>query len=174
MHVQILIVIRHGESEFNAAARGSPGWRDPTIFDPALTQTGCRQAVRLRAQLTEEFKHNPCLAGSPSILWVTSPLRRSLQTLLLSCPFLPEADTPSGVCSVSQQVQAKLDAVRQKPLPKIHVIRCGCHSSMLVIITPGMSKYAWAQPTDIHQPGVQSTVLTILSDHFAAILRSAC
>jgi broad specificity phosphatase PhoE len=124
--VQVLVVIRHGESEYNAAARHSPGWQDPKIFDPSLTLTGCQQAVRLRAQLAEECKRNPCLAGASNMLWVTSPLRRCIQTFLLSCPHLPEpqdstASSPGR--SVQQRIAAKVDALCKHQLPKIRIAR---------------------------------------------------
>ena len=69
-------IIRHGESEFNAAcsARGS-SWEDPLLFDAKLTARGRSQALHLRKdvlkwQLPED------------VLWITSPLTRALETLL--------------------------------------------------------------------------------------------
>ena len=124
--LQVLVVIRHGESEYNAAARQSPGWQDPRIFDPPLTDTGCRQACRLRAQLTEELRSNPCLTGNPQVLWVTSPLRRCIQTMLLSCPWLPEAPAHAAQsdASVAQRVRCKMSAMQGHALPRVKVVRC--------------------------------------------------
>lgn len=36
-------VIRHGESEFNAATKYQPGFEDPQIYDPHLTTKGRTQ-----------------------------------------------------------------------------------------------------------------------------------
>lgn len=44
--VQHLVIIRHGESEFNRAVDQQPGFRDPMIFDPHLTALG-REQVRV-------------------------------------------------------------------------------------------------------------------------------
>jgi len=46
---QVLYVVRHGESEYNAASRLAQNFHDPQIFDPKLTEKGRRQArARLR------------------------------------------------------------------------------------------------------------------------------
>lgn len=125
--MQVLIVIRHAESEFNAASRAAPGWTDPKIFDPAITQQGCQQALRLRAQLAEELRSNPCLRGSSNVLWVTSPLRRCIQTFLLSCPLLPEgggsADGSAASGQLQQRIERKLAAMQKHALPKLKVVR---------------------------------------------------
>lgn len=73
---KIVYLIRHGESEFNAAccARGS-AWEDPLLFDARLTLKGKRQALCLR----EEIKKWD-LPGDA--LWITSPLTRAIETLL--------------------------------------------------------------------------------------------
>ena len=43
MLLQVVHVIRHGESEFNAAASSSKSWEDPQIFNPGLTAKGQAQ-----------------------------------------------------------------------------------------------------------------------------------
>jgi hypothetical protein len=45
--VQLLLVVRHGESEYNQAVERSSGFADPSIFDPRLTARGIKQ-VRAR------------------------------------------------------------------------------------------------------------------------------
>lgn len=123
---QVLVVIRHGESEYNAASRSANGWQDPKIFDPALTAKGCRQACALRAQLARELKTNPSLQGHASFLWVTSPLRRCLQTFALSCPALPpsacEAAEASGRTAAA--MAAKLAAMKGQALPRLKIVTC--------------------------------------------------
>jgi len=73
---KIVYLIRHGESEFNAAccARGS-AWEDPLLFDARLTQRGRKQALSLRDEVKKWDL--PCDA-----VWVTSPLTRAIETLL--------------------------------------------------------------------------------------------
>ena len=46
-HKQVLHIIRHGESEYNAATNG-PRWEDPEIFDAPLTAKGRAQARALQ------------------------------------------------------------------------------------------------------------------------------
>lgn len=43
--LQYLIVIRHGESEYNKAIVESKSYADPMIFDPRLTQKGLQQVM---------------------------------------------------------------------------------------------------------------------------------
>jgi broad specificity phosphatase PhoE len=73
---KIVYLIRHGESEFNAAcsAKGS-SWEDPLLFDARLTMKGKTQALSLRKEV-ESWD----LPGD--VVWVTSPLTRALETLL--------------------------------------------------------------------------------------------
>lgn len=74
-----LYIVRHGESAYNAAmARGS-SWADPLIFDAQLTDKGKQQACALQKDLLE-------LNLPADTLWLTSPLQRAMQTLLLGCP----------------------------------------------------------------------------------------
>jgi broad specificity phosphatase PhoE len=77
---KIVYIVRHGESTYNAAcsAKGS-GWADPHIFDAPLTQKGQSQARALRATISGWDLPD-------DTLWVTSPLTRAIQTMLLSCP----------------------------------------------------------------------------------------
>ena len=61
-------LIRHGQSEFNAAfTQGSP---DPMIWDAPLTALGCEQARQTRAKIIE--------VGIRQVL--TTPLTRAIQT----------------------------------------------------------------------------------------------
>lgn len=126
--MQVLVVIRHGESEHNAAQTKGKGWSDPKLFDPSLTAKGCQQARQLRKHLIHEMQHNKHITGRDStVLWVTSPLRRCLQTFLLSCPLLPATASDSSGCAgqkaVGQQVQEKLSALQCQGLPPVRVIR---------------------------------------------------
>ena len=90
-------LVRHGESEYNAAC-GRPGssWDDPQIFDAPLTEQGRNQAEALGSTLAG-------LLGRRCV-WVTSPLTRALQTCVLArqavgaaCPdtwAMPTRETP--------------------------------------------------------------------------------
>ena len=40
---KVLYIIRHGESEFNAATNTGKGFSDPQIYDPKLTAKGQSQ-----------------------------------------------------------------------------------------------------------------------------------
>ena len=66
-----IFLIRHGQSEFNAAH--SDGEPDPMIFDAPLTDTGRSQAIEARAQARE--------LGITQV--ITSPLTRAIQTAML-------------------------------------------------------------------------------------------
>ncbi|KAK9807423.1 hypothetical protein WJX73_004631 [Symbiochloris irregularis] len=72
-------VIRHGESEYNAATRNQIDFADPLIYNPQLTAKGRAQSQRLKSQLAG-------MKLPQKVLWVTSPLSRAMQTMLLSCP----------------------------------------------------------------------------------------
>ncbi|EIE23475.1 hypothetical protein COCSUDRAFT_41714 [Coccomyxa subellipsoidea C-169] len=50
----VLHIIRHGESEFNAATNAGHDFKDPQIFNPKLTSKGRRQ-VAVRHELTEHL-----------------------------------------------------------------------------------------------------------------------
>lgn len=122
-------MIRHGESEHNAAQTKAQGWADPKLIDPSLTAKGCQQARQLRQHLSHEMQHNKYITGKDaSALWVTSPLRRCLQTFLLSCPLLPATASDNSSCSsgqkaVGQQVEEKLSALHCQGLPPVRVVR---------------------------------------------------
>jgi broad specificity phosphatase PhoE len=75
-----IYIIRHGESEYNRAigAMGSR-WEDPMIYDAPLTMRGKRQAMNLREQV---IKWNL----PEDVVWVTSPLSRAIETMLLAFP----------------------------------------------------------------------------------------
>jgi len=77
-----IYIIRHGESEYNRAigAMGSK-WEDPMIYDAPLTSKGKRQALNLRDQVA---KWNL----PEDVVWVTSPLSRAIETMLLAFPNL--------------------------------------------------------------------------------------
>ncbi|KAK9836142.1 hypothetical protein WJX81_004420 [Elliptochloris bilobata] len=69
-----LHIVRHGESEYNAATSVARDFRDPQIYDPRLTDKGRRQAAKLAAQLKVP----------EGALWVVSPLTRAVETFLLA------------------------------------------------------------------------------------------
>lgn len=139
--MKVLVVIRHGESEYNAAARQADQWADPKLYDPSLTARGCQQARQLRKRLAAEMKnHLSVLSGQASTVWVTSPLRRCIQTFLLSCPLLPDtpADglgSPESKSEVVQQVQEKLDVVTGNELPPVRIVRYLPLQGQLVCVT---------------------------------------
>lgn len=65
--MQVLHVIRHGESEYNAATSLGMDFSDPQIFNPKLTEKGRRQVCHyLQSQLilqrplskSAEFKYS--------------------------------------------------------------------------------------------------------------------
>jgi len=65
-----VFLIRHGQSEFNAAYNG--GDTDPMIFDAPLTDKGRRQAEEAKALVAD--------LGIKQV--ITSPLTRAIQTAL--------------------------------------------------------------------------------------------
>eukprot|EP00892_Ulva_mutabilis_P007953 jgi/Ulvmu1/552/UM001_0560.1 len=126
---KVLVVIRHGESEYNAAARQADNWADPKLYDPSLTVRGCQQARQLRKRLSQELQNNQSILSGQTTVWVTSPLRRCIQTFLLSCPLLPDApsDRTSATGTqpgVPEQVQQKLDLMKACELPPVRIISC--------------------------------------------------
>jgi broad specificity phosphatase PhoE len=114
--VQVLHIIRHGESEYNAATKMARDFRDPQIFDPKLTDKGRKEVhFRLPSVLSWEIivavlsfytaemvsgtkDHCPAQAMQlrerlksrftrlEGVLWVSSPLTRAIETFMLSCP----------------------------------------------------------------------------------------
>jgi glucosyl-3-phosphoglycerate phosphatase len=78
--LKTVYIIRHGESEYNEAiSRRGTGFSDPLIFDAPLTAKGRRQAMSLRQQLA-------ALNLPLNTVWVTSPLSRAIETLMLARP----------------------------------------------------------------------------------------
>jgi len=79
---KVLYMIRHGESEFNAAcsAKGS-AWEDPLLFDARLTARGRAQALELRKDISSWILPKDAV-------WITSPLSRAVETLLHVHPFV--------------------------------------------------------------------------------------
>uniref|UniRef100_A0A7S0WR48 Phosphoglycerate mutase-like protein n=1 Tax=Chlamydomonas leiostraca TaxID=1034604 RepID=A0A7S0WR48_9CHLO len=80
-----LVVVRHGESEYNKAVQESKSYADPMIFDPHLTQKGLMQCKELKKSLGALLRDKAKEFGDP--LFVVSPLTRALQTFLESCPW---------------------------------------------------------------------------------------
>ena len=70
MTTRSILLIRHGESTFNAAA-GAPSF-DPMLFDAPLTALGQEQVAAARATLRDR----------PVDVVIASPLTRALQTAL--------------------------------------------------------------------------------------------
>ena len=94
---KVVYLIRHGESEFNAAcsARGS-SWEDPLLFDARLTCKGKSQALTLRNEVANW--------DLPSdVVWVTSPLTRAIQTLLHVHPHVEVKDA-NGLNGATQSL----------------------------------------------------------------------
>lgn len=83
-------IIRHGESEYNRAiSNPGSGWSDPLIFDAMLTATGRRQATALRDQVARWNLPEDAV-------WVTSPLSRAIETMLLAFPGSHACGSGSG------------------------------------------------------------------------------
>ena len=77
---KILYMVRHGESTYNRALsmQGST-WAEPQIYDAPLTRKGREQASALR----------PTVYGwdlPKDVVWITSPLTRAIETMLLAFP----------------------------------------------------------------------------------------
>ncbi|KAL3141675.1 hypothetical protein ABBQ32_004365 [Trebouxia sp. C0010 RCD-2024] len=105
-----LYIIRHGESEFNAATNTGKGFSDPQIYDPKLTAKGQSQASRLRSKLAEQ-------KIPEEALWVTSPLTRAIDTLILACPQPQRLGSP-----VPPLAEAGPSASNQAQLPPFKVV----------------------------------------------------
>ena len=82
-------LLRHGESEYNAAC-GAPGssWEEPCIFDAALTARGVAQARAAGVALAATLAGG---VGASGVLWVASPLTRALHTATLARTALRDA-----------------------------------------------------------------------------------
>uniref|UniRef100_A0A7S0YAA6 Uncharacterized protein n=1 Tax=Polytomella parva TaxID=51329 RepID=A0A7S0YAA6_9CHLO len=74
-----VILIRHGESEYNKACSLRGTFHDPEIFDAPLTEAGILQARSLRPFIRDLLERSCEKHGIP--LFVCSPLRRALQTV---------------------------------------------------------------------------------------------
>mmetsp|Transcript_12373 Transcript_12373/g.33763 ORF Transcript_12373/g.33763 Transcript_12373/m.33763 type:complete len:527 (+) Transcript_12373:110-1690(+) len=80
-----LLIVRHGESEYNRACSESKSYADPQIFDPHLTTRGRSQCLDLKRRLKQIIGEKIPKFGDP--LFVVSPLTRTLQTFLEANPF---------------------------------------------------------------------------------------
>ncbi|GFH14924.1 Nsp1_C domain-containing protein, partial [Haematococcus lacustris] len=65
---QMLIIVRHGESEYNKAVLESKHYSDPLIFDPRLTHKGLAQCKELQQKLATILADKRQEFGEP--LWV--------------------------------------------------------------------------------------------------------
>jgi len=74
-----LYMVRHGESEYNAASMTKEGFSDPQVYNPKLTAKGRKQAQKLQESLGK-------LKLGKDALWVTSPMTRAIETMMLGCP----------------------------------------------------------------------------------------
>ncbi|KAG2437520.1 hypothetical protein HYH02_011163 [Chlamydomonas schloesseri] len=97
-----IFLIRHGESEYNAACKKGTGFGDPSdIFDAPLTMNGVKQAKSLREQVHDMMLKQ----GDP--LFIVSPLTRAIETFLHLLPdpgrlSLPASLSSSAAPAVSQ------------------------------------------------------------------------
>ncbi|KAG2429373.1 hypothetical protein HXX76_011138 [Chlamydomonas incerta] len=107
-----IFLIRHGESEYNAACKKGTGFGDPSdIFDAPLTATGVKQARNLRPQMMDMMLKQ----GDP--LFIVSPLTRAIETFLqllpdpnrLSLPASPATPSASTAAAVSQRPTQQQD-----------------------------------------------------------------
>ncbi|CAG9467561.1 unnamed protein product [Pedinophyceae sp. YPF-701] len=109
-----LVIIRHGESEYNHAINHSREWADPIMFDPDLTDRGLQQCAKLREELTKEA------AIPPDALWVCSPLTRAVQTMLRILDVVPESAVPRRTHQPSNQHDRNREPLYPEPC-------CACH-----------------------------------------------
>eukprot|EP00889_Picochlorum_renovo_P004941 jgi/Picre1/31971/NNA_007319.t1 len=95
---KIVYIIRHGESEFNAAcsARGS-SWEDPLLFDARLTWQGRKQALSLRNEVLKWDLPKDAL-------WITSPLTRAIETMLHVHPAVKHGDFSCARSTILENV----------------------------------------------------------------------
>ncbi|DBB11435.1 hypothetical protein WJX82_007343 [Trebouxia sp. C0006] len=149
-----LYIIRHGESEFNAATNTGKGFSDPQIYDPKLTAKGQSQATKLRNQLMEQ-------KIPEEALWVTSPLTRAIDTLILACPQSHRLGPPplaeAGLNASTSQQSCPLKLVVRSELSE-HMVTTGdvgLPASALRSRYPqlcgamrGLSEHWWWSPAD--------------------------
>lgn len=100
---KVVYIVRHGESEFNAAvtAAGSQ-WAEPLLFDAPLTSRGKYQAKSLR-------KHVSSWNLPKDVVWVTSPLTRAIETMLWAHPGINVRDDDGNKMMHAVQANAMLE-----------------------------------------------------------------
>ena len=86
---QTLYIVRHGESEYNAAVNLTRDFRDPQIFDPQLTAKGRAQARP--ASLTSSHLH---MTATAFVAWRLAPLHTQY-------PFSLSSMRTSSACECS-------------------------------------------------------------------------
>ncbi|ROT40932.1 phosphoglycerate mutase-like protein [Sodiomyces alkalinus F11] len=82
-----LVLIRHAQALHNANNKSNPQFQRPTL-NPDLTSLGVEQCEELRKSLVEHF------ADVRDAAIIVSPMRRTIQTALLSLDWLLERGTP--------------------------------------------------------------------------------
>ncbi|KAF8059373.1 PMA1 [Scenedesmus sp. PABB004] len=82
-----VILVRHGESTYNRLDAHGKAWSDPTVFDAPLTARGRQQAAGAQRELARQLEKHSALGG---VLWLSSPLSRALETMLLAFPDLEQ------------------------------------------------------------------------------------
>jgi len=107
-------VIRHGESEYNAADKVAGEVRDPMIFDPHLTSLGHDQALKLKDELSQ-------MSGLEDAVWVVSPLTRTIETFLLCCPFTERIRAAAR----GEAVEGKIPQIVMSPDSREHAMTSG-------------------------------------------------
>jgi hypothetical protein len=66
---QHLVLVRHGESEYNRADAESRSTRDPALFDARLTTKGKKQAGELRDRLAAVLAKYNAGKGGKVVRW---------------------------------------------------------------------------------------------------------
>ncbi|UPR02337.1 histidine phosphatase [Chloropicon primus] len=112
-----VIIVRHGESVYNALDRYSRSLEDPFVFDAALTDLGKQQAASLRPTLLEKLPQSGQDGSSP-VLFVASPLTRCIQTLLGALP--SALDGKVAICSLMAEHLATTGDIGR---PKSHLVK---------------------------------------------------
>ncbi|WIA15838.1 hypothetical protein OEZ85_012593 [Tetradesmus obliquus] len=78
-----VILVRHGESTYNKLDAHGKQWSDPTVFDAPLTAKGRLQAQGAHAEVARQLERHGHLG---QCLWLSSPLSRAIETMLLAFP----------------------------------------------------------------------------------------
>ncbi|KAL6748084.1 hypothetical protein V8C86DRAFT_3105332 [Haematococcus lacustris] len=99
---KMLIIVRHGESEYNKAVLESKHYSDPLIFDPRLTQKGLVQCKELQQKLATILAEKRQEFGEP--LWDGQERSPSL------APDLPPADSVTPSLPDAQQPTTSHDS----------------------------------------------------------------